>query len=46
MIDRETDQLVEEYKQKLQMQGFNWDQAVEAQGYENIMKELKRRRCC
>ncbi len=41
MIDRETDQLVEEYKQKLQMQGFNWDQAVEAQGYENIMKELK-----
>lgn len=41
MIDRETDQLVEEYKQKLQMQGFSWDQAVEAQGYENIMKELK-----
>ena len=41
MIDRETDQLVEEYKQKLQMQGFNWDQAVEAQGYDNIMKELK-----
>lgn len=41
MIDREADQLVEEYKQKLQMQGFNWDQAVEAQGYENIMKELK-----
>ena len=41
MIDRETDQLVEEYKQKLQMQGFTWDQAVEAQGYDNIMKELK-----
>ena len=41
MIDRETDQLVEEYKQKLQMQGFNWDQPVEAQGYDNIMKELK-----
>ena len=41
MIDRETDQLVEEYKQKLQMQGFSWEQAVEAQGYDNIMKELK-----
>ncbi len=41
MIDRETDQLVEEYKQKLQMQGFSWDQAVEAQGYDNIMKDLK-----
>lgn len=41
MIDRETDQLVEEYKQKLQMQGFGWDQAVEAQGYDNIMKDLK-----
>ena len=41
MIDRETDQLVEEYKQKLQMQGFTWEQAVEAQGYDEIMKSLK-----
>ena len=41
MIDRETDQLVAEYKQKLEMQGFTWDQAVEAQGYDNIMKSLK-----
>ncbi len=41
MIDRETDQLIEEYKQKLQMQGFTWDQAVEAQGYDNIVNELK-----
>ena len=41
MIDREADQLVEEYKEKLAMQGFNWDQAVEAQGYDNIMKSLK-----
>ena len=40
MIDRETDQLVEEYKQKLQMQGFTWEQAVEAQGYDEIMKSL------
>ena len=41
MIDREADQLVEDYKQKLSMQGFTWDQAVEAQGYENIMNSLK-----
>ena len=41
MIDRETDQLIEEYKQKLQMQGFTWDQAVEAQGYETIVNSLK-----
>ena len=41
MIDREADQLVEEYKEKLAMQGFNWDQAVEAQGYDNIMNSLK-----
>lgn len=41
MIDREADQLVEEYKQKLSMQGFSWDQAVEAQGYDNIMNSLK-----
>ena len=41
MIDREADQLVEEYKQKLQMQGFTWEQAVEAQGYDEIMKNLK-----
>ena len=41
MIDREADQLVEEYKQKLQMQGFTWEQALEAQGYDEIMKGLK-----
>ena len=41
MIDREADQLVEDYKQKLAMQGFTWDQAVEAQGYDNIMNSLK-----
>ncbi|MBQ4113885.1 trigger factor [bacterium] len=41
MIERETDQLVEEYKQKLQMQGFSWDQAVEAQGYDAIINSLK-----
>ncbi len=41
MIDRETDQLVEEYKQKLAAQGFTWEQAVEAQGYDNITNSLK-----
>lgn len=41
MIDREAEQLAEEYKQKLSMQGFSWDQAVEAQGYDNIMNSLK-----
>ena len=41
MIDREADQLVEEYKQKLEMQGFTWEQAVEAQGYDEIMNSLK-----
>ena len=41
MIDRETDQLVDEYKQKLEMQGFTWEQALEAQGYDEIMKSLK-----
>ena len=41
MIDRETDELVEEYRQKLSSQGFTWEQAVEAQGYDNIINQLK-----
>ena len=41
MIDREADVLVNEYKQKLEMQGFTWEQALEAQGYDEIMKGLK-----
>lgn len=41
MIDRETDQLVAEYKQKLEMQGFTWEQAIEAQGYDSIIKDLR-----
>ena len=41
MIDREADELVEEYRQKLTAQGFTWEQAVEAQGYDNIMNQLK-----
>ena len=41
MIDREADELVEEYKQKLAQQGFTWEQALEAQSYETIMSQLK-----
>ena len=41
MIDREADQLVAEYKQKLEMQVFTWEQAVEDQGYDEIMNSLK-----
>ena len=41
MIDREADQLVEEYKQRLASQGFTWEQAVQAQGYDEIMNGLK-----
>ena len=41
MIDRETDILVAEYKQKLEAQGFTWEQAIEAQGYDTIVNNLK-----
>ena len=41
MIDREADQLVEEYKQKLQMQGFTWEQALQAQSYDEIRNGLR-----
>ena len=41
MIDREADELVAEYKQKLEAQGFTWEQALEAHSYESIMSQLK-----
>ena len=41
MIERETDELVNEYKQKLAAQGFTWEQALEAHGEDSIMKQLK-----
>ncbi len=41
MIDREADELVAEYKEKLAQQGFTWEQALEAHGYDDIMKQLK-----
>ena len=41
MIERETDELLNEYKQKLAAQGFTWEQALEAHSYESIMSQLK-----
>lgn len=40
MIRREADSLLDEYKQKLKSQGFTWEQAIEAQGYDNIMDTI------
>ena len=41
MVQREADTLLEEYKQKLAMQGFTWEQAVQSHGYDEIMNGLK-----
>ena len=41
MIQREADTLLEEYKQRLAMQGFTWEQAVQSHGYDEIMAGLK-----
>ena len=41
LIERETDELINEYKQKLTAQGFTWEQALEAHGYDDIMNQLK-----
>lgn len=38
MIEREQQSLLEEYKQRLAQQGFTYQQAVEQQGEESIMK--------
>ena len=40
MIRREADSLLEEYKQKLRTQGFTWEQAIDAQGLDNIMNTI------
>lgn len=40
MIKRESESLLDEYKQKLKTQGFTWEQAVEAQGYDNIIATI------
>ncbi len=41
MIKREADMLLNEYKQRLQMQGFSYEDAVKAQGEENMQNELR-----
>ena len=41
MISRETDELLAEYKQKLTAQGFTWEQAIQAHGYDNLVDQLK-----
>lgn len=41
MIERESQTLLEEYKQRLTMQGFKWEDAIQNQGLENIMGSLK-----
>jgi len=41
MVEREAESLMEEYKQKLESQGFGWEQALEAQGKDNVLNNLK-----
>lgn len=41
MIEREAQSLLEEYKQRLAMQGFNWEDAIKNQGLDSIMGSLK-----
>lgn len=41
MIEREQNSLLEEYKQRLAQQGFTYQQAVEQQGEEEIMKSTQ-----
>ena len=40
MIKRESDSLLAEYKQKLRMQGFTWEQAIEQQSLDKIMESI------
>ena len=40
MIKREADSLLDEYRQKLKSQGFTWEQAIQAQGYDTIMSTI------
>ncbi len=41
MIEREQNMLLEEYKQRLAQQGFTYEQAVEQQGEEEILKSTQ-----
>lgn len=40
MIDRETNSLREEYKQRLAAQGIDWENLVKAQGQDELLKNL------
>lgn len=42
MIEKETQTLLNEYKQRVLSQGFSWEDAIEAQGYDNLMQEVKK----
>ena len=40
MVDRESNSLREEYKQRLAAQGINWDALVQSQGEDQLLKNL------
>lgn len=42
MIERETQSLLEEYKQRLGSQGFSWEDLIKTQNQDEIMSELKK----
>ena len=41
MIQRESKSLLEEYKQRLASQGFEWEKVLESQGEESVLASLK-----
>ncbi len=41
MIERESQSLLEEYKQRLAMQGYKWEDVLKTQNQESILTELK-----
>lgn len=41
MIERETETLMDEYKQRLAMQGINWDEITKSQDQEKVLSELR-----
>lgn len=41
MIDRESQSLLEEYKQRLASQGFEWEKVFESQGEDSILASLR-----
>lgn len=41
MINRESSSMLEEYKQRLSMQGFSWEEVLKTQNEESILNSLK-----